>query len=163
MNPKDDGKTHINIYSKGRTPLGRMLSNFALYPIETEDGRFNTIEGYWYWLGCGEESLRDLTGYEAKKIGSQKRHPDWKKTAEFEQKILKAVRIKIETYPEIKKALLMSELPFTHYYEWEGTVKDATGSCRFLIDFIAVYRNELKMNAFLKRIFRKSLDKDAST
>ena len=36
--PKDDGITHINIYSQGKTQLGRFLSNFEPSPIETEDG-----------------------------------------------------------------------------------------------------------------------------
>lgn len=39
INPEEDGITHINIYSKGKTDLGRMLSNFAKFPIETVDGR----------------------------------------------------------------------------------------------------------------------------
>lgn len=47
-----DGIDHINIYSKGRTALGRFLSNFAQAEIETEDGEFASIEGYWYWLLC---------------------------------------------------------------------------------------------------------------
>lgn len=31
--PIDDGVTHINVYSKGRTKLGRDLSNFAAIGI----------------------------------------------------------------------------------------------------------------------------------
>lgn len=49
---KKDGVDHINIYSKGKTSLGRFLSNFAQADIETEDGNFASIEGYWYWLIC---------------------------------------------------------------------------------------------------------------
>jgi len=54
--PKDDrintkdGIDHINLYSRGHTELGQYLSNFAYTPIQTEDGRFNSIEAYWYWL-----------------------------------------------------------------------------------------------------------------
>jgi len=33
INPEEDGITHINIYSKGKTDLGRMLSNFAKLPF----------------------------------------------------------------------------------------------------------------------------------
>lgn len=151
MNPQDDGKTHINIYSKGRTPLGRMLSNFAHYPIETEDGKFNTIEGYWFWLGCGDESLRELSGPEAKARGSKLRPEDWKRDGDFELKIKKAVAIKIEAYPEIRQALIKSSLPFTHYYEWDGKAKDATNTCKFLLDFIAEYRNMLRIEALIKK------------
>ena len=31
--PKDDGVTHINIYSKGQTELGGLLSNFSRTPF----------------------------------------------------------------------------------------------------------------------------------
>jgi hypothetical protein len=52
IDPKKDGIEHINIYSKGRTALGIFLSNFTQCDLETEDGEFSSIEGYWYWLLC---------------------------------------------------------------------------------------------------------------
>ena len=51
LTPQNDGITHINVYSKGKTTLGRWLTNFAHTPIDTIDGHFESIEGYWYWLG----------------------------------------------------------------------------------------------------------------
>ena len=61
--PSTDGIDHINIYSKGKTSLGRWLSNFAKSPIETEDGHFDSIEGYWYWywLSSKDDTLRALS------------------------------------------------------------------------------------------------------
>jgi hypothetical protein len=41
---KKDGIDHINVYSKGKTPLSRFLSNFAEADLETEDGNFASIE-----------------------------------------------------------------------------------------------------------------------
>jgi len=62
----DDGLSHINIYSKGMTELGRLLSNFANTPVNTpQDGKFTSIEGYWYWLlgkNDNREVLRTLHG-----------------------------------------------------------------------------------------------------
>ena len=44
-----DGMTHINVYSKGKTEIGRWLSNFAYSPIDLgNEGYFSSIEGYWY-------------------------------------------------------------------------------------------------------------------
>ncbi len=75
---EEDGITHINIYSKGKTELGRLMSNFALSPFSVpQHGEFKSIEGYWYWLSTGDESLRDLYGYEAKKAGRKLRGDDW--------------------------------------------------------------------------------------
>lgn len=54
MDPKTDGVDHINIYSKGKTWLGRELSNFAPLPQSIEvpimSLTFNchTVEGIWY-------------------------------------------------------------------------------------------------------------------
>lgn len=33
INPLEDGITHINVYSKGATELGRLLTNFAHTPL----------------------------------------------------------------------------------------------------------------------------------
>ena len=72
MNVEEDGITHVNIYSQGKTKLGKWLSNFSHTPIDTEDGHFESIEGYWYWLvtdNINKDILRGLYGYEAKKPG----------------------------------------------------------------------------------------------
>lgn len=39
INPDEDGRTHINIYSKGGTELGRLLSNFAQMKLK-ESGKY---------------------------------------------------------------------------------------------------------------------------
>ena len=75
IDPNLDGITHINVYSGSRTELGRMLSNFCLEEIYTKDGRFMSVEAYWFWLGispdCKErECMRDLFGYQAKAKGT---------------------------------------------------------------------------------------------
>src|SRR5690606_38009971 len=71
-NPELDGVDHINIWTRAKTPLGRMLSNLSpLHLIHPKYGRFDTAEGLWYYLSTGKiyEQLRDLNGFEAKKLG----------------------------------------------------------------------------------------------
>lgn len=51
LNPNKDGIDHINVYSGSRTELGKMLSNFYHFEIETKDGKFQSVEAYWFWLG----------------------------------------------------------------------------------------------------------------
>lgn len=55
----NDGVDHINIYSKGKTTLGRCLSNFANLGVDfalgdleefADYGKFATLEGLWYYL-----------------------------------------------------------------------------------------------------------------
>ena len=118
-NPEDDGIDHINVYSKGRTELGKFLSNFAYSVINTDDGLFWSVEGYWYWLGTDNperEKLRKLAGFQAKQFGRKLRAKDWQSTEEFKNKILKAIKIKIENYPQYKKLLINNILPLAHYY-----------------------------------------------
>ena len=78
LDPNMDGITHINVYSGSKTELGRMLSNFYREKILTKDGEFMSVEAYWFWLGISSEcefrdELRELSGYEAKKCGTQLR------------------------------------------------------------------------------------------
>lgn len=50
VNPELDGIDHINVYSQGKTKLGRLLSNFANTPFEIPGlGRFQSVESYWYY------------------------------------------------------------------------------------------------------------------
>ncbi len=118
-----DGVDHINVYSKGETALGRWLSNFARSPILIPvDGLFQSVEGYWYWLRTGDERLRKLWGFEAKRVGreSQEREP-----AGFQDKIRKAIQIKLESNPEMLEVFRESTLPLEHYYVFSGVKKDA--------------------------------------
>src|SRR5580658_5856415 len=146
MNPEEDGKTHINVYSQGKTELGRFLSNWAHTQIDTVDGRFQSIEGYWYWLGCShqyKERLRLLYGYQAKKIGRELRATDWNDTPEFKQKICDAITIKLNSNPKMLALLKANTLLLTHYYVYNGKVVTPS-SGEWIIDHIFELSKETK-------------------
>lgn len=115
LNQTYDGVTHINIYSKASTKLGKMLSNFYPCNIVLENKTFGSLEAYWYWLSTGRQhdSLISLSGFEAKKQGRQfpKVHID-----DFENLIKTATEQKLLQNPDIKKEFLDSKLAFEHYY-----------------------------------------------
>lgn len=151
-NPLEDGVTHINIYSKAKTQLGKCLSNFELCYLNTEDGPFNSIEAYWYWLlldgqDCPErEILRDLWGYDAKKHGQTLVNGDWPAPVNlnsFKDKIKRSMRNKIDQNDVIKDMFLKSELPFTHYYVFGNKVINAKG-CGWIIKEWEKIREEMK-------------------
>jgi hypothetical protein len=142
--PENDGIDHINVYSKGKTQLGKFLSNFTLTPILTSDGKFSSIEGYWYWLGCehkDKEVLRDLSGFRAKQVGRELRAKDWQDSNEFKEKILAAIKIKINTYPYILKLFKENKLPFTHYYVYGDKVIDVPGA-KWILDGIEKIKHD---------------------
>ena len=130
--PEEDGISHINVFSGGKTELGRQLSHLIYMPWNTDDGDFNSFEGWWFWqlASAGsqlklfsldnKEDLRSLVGLEAKELG--KRLCDdrcWPSDAElpgFQQKYEKAARARLQQYPALAELLRDSKLPLVHYY-----------------------------------------------
>ena len=127
INPEEDGITHINCYSKGKTVLGRFLSNFAKAPFKTEEGAFESIEGYWYYLGTyhiDRYKLKNLSGFDAKSWGKKmKEECPSVNCPDFEEKIFKAICAKINNNKEMKELLLESSLPLVHYYNYGGALR----------------------------------------
>jgi hypothetical protein len=117
-----EGMTHINIYSKSKTSIGKWLSNFTYCPISTEHGNFNSIEGYWYWLGTLNDNLRDLSGFHAKKLGRESEVLRELPEDVFQSKIKSAIDRKLKTKP---KEVSEINLPICHYYEYGGKRVDA--------------------------------------
>lgn len=138
--PKEDGITHINIYSQGKTQLGRFLSNFEYSPIETEDGNFDSIEGYWYWLSCKDDKLRKLSGYKAKEYGRYVGAKDWLEDDEFKRKIKLAISIKINNNKKFLLELQQCKLPFDHYYVYGTKVVNMYNKNKWVVDYIESFK-----------------------
>lgn len=114
--PLNDGVDHINIYSGGRTTLGRALTNFAKIGFDHPlYGRFASVEAFWYWLGTGKrhDHLRELYGWKAKHEG---RKLEKIEVDDHLYQVREAIRLKIAQYPALQQALKESTLPFAHYY-----------------------------------------------
>jgi hypothetical protein len=146
INPEEDGITHINVYSKGKTALGRWLSNFQYCPIQTiSHGRFNSIEGLWYYLGTDhpeKEKLRRLYGYQAKKIGKEMKKVSKVSCPDFEVRIMEALSDKISIMPEdLHEDFYCSDLPLKHYYNYGGKVVDVK-DCKWILEFLEKLRTE---------------------
>ena len=126
--PKTDGIDHINVYSKGQTELGRLLSNFAQTPFRIPlMGNFESVEGFWYWYLTGAEKLRLLSGYNAKAYGQAclKAQPTIhnRKESKFPKRVLRiAYRAKLQYHHVIKEMLLENKLPLTHYYVFNSKI-----------------------------------------
>lgn len=129
LDPNKDGIDHINVYSKGKTQLGRLLSNFANTPFKHPVyGEFESVEGFWYWLKTGKQwdCLRFLSGWDAKEIGS-----DLKAVYidNFDDIVKTAIFCKITQNKEIQKLLIANSLPLEHYYYREANGKFRIHNC----------------------------------
>lgn len=125
--PEDDGVTHINIFSKAKTELGRWMTNFARQKVVCpRHGEFESIEGFWYWLKTGKQHdiLRELSGADAKNEGKRYARVEMSEH-EFNRQILLMINKKIRGNPEMRMKLANCTLPFTHYYVYNGVVKQA--------------------------------------
>jgi len=123
--PREDGITHINIYSKAQTTLGRALSNWTPCIINTSIGQFRSIEGLIFYLGSFDERLRDVFGFKAKQLGEQLDRGIRLPEDIFRRIITEGMYSKIEHLPpEFQKQFKFSKLPFTHYYTYGNKVID---------------------------------------
>ena len=129
--PQEDGVTHINVYSKGKTRLGQLLSNFAHTPFHHPTyGYFASVEAFWYWYSAWSrfevkfDALRAIHGFQAKKVGLILREeqlqlktplPD---AIDFEQQVKTALLAKLEENSELRAMLSSNTLPLIHYYTW---------------------------------------------
>ncbi len=144
MVPKEDGYTHINIYSKGQTELGRFLSHFSHSPIEIDGLRFLSVEGYWYWLSARDNSLCGVCGFAAKELGKRLPKVVQLEKNEFRQKIYNANWIKIHSDVNKLNSFTLSTLPFTHYYVYGGIAKPAGHD--WIVEMWEIFRTTIKNN-----------------
>jgi hypothetical protein len=130
--PSQDGKDHINVYSKGQTEIGKLLTNFAHTPFESKKhGHFESVEGYWYWRTLSKtlpetelSVLRKLVGFKAKDTGKKLKEKaiqefgEIQKDNEFQEDILEAIRCKLRQNKDVLNKLCETNLPLTHYYSY---------------------------------------------
>lgn len=129
--PLEDGITHVNVYSKSRCLLGRLLSNFAHTPIESGGIKFESIESWWYYTKMVNinsnslfpiftdeqmESVSKSIGKEAKKIFRDLYKEDSVTYNPTKDEVKEAYILKAESNENVKKLLLENNLPFSHYY-----------------------------------------------
>ncbi len=109
---ENDGIDHINIFSRGKTELGRILSNFAETPFSYDGIDYNSVEGALFYYRTGDKRFINLYGSEAKILGESLKAARKEKP----ELIRKWLWAKLNFNPGIKEKLLNNFLPFSHYY-----------------------------------------------
>jgi hypothetical protein len=132
VNKEDDSISHVNIYSRGKTPLGQVLSNFAHTPITVGDDTFESVESWWYWTKMNKindsslvpifddqqlSTVKTLVGNDAKTyFRNQYTVKDTTQFNPTKEELKQIYLIKLEQHPRIIPMLLNNTLPFAHYY-----------------------------------------------
>lgn len=138
IDPKEDGVTHINVYSQGKTEIGRFYSNFAKSPIVLPEGIFMSVEAYWYYLTTGGKSPKNTYGFNAKQEGKK-----WPKIHDIdEDKIRYALDVKLRSYIPLIVKLDNFDLPLTHYYKFKDFVKWA--GYEWVIEHLELRRSQIR-------------------
>lgn len=129
----NDGITHINVYSRAQTELGKAASNFAMTQIvHPEHGIFSCMESYWMWVATGmmHHNLKTMTSGYVKKF-AKRFHRVFHDN--FDLMMLQGLHLKLQQHPAIYTLLMESDpdLPFAHYYVYSGEQKDMFERSRF--------------------------------
>lgn len=149
--PGNEGIDHINVYSKSRTELGRLFSNFYRHKLDTSDGRFMSVEAYFHyllvdWNNCDIDNakeyvellmpLRLSSGYSAMQIGQELIAKYGQREREdFVRLIYNAIEQKIRDNKDILlKYSDWYDLPYYHYYVYGDKVVDVTDKYRWFVD-----------------------------
>lgn len=121
--PEKDGVDHINAYSKARTKVGRRLTNYARTPFEHRIlGKFESMEGFWFWLASGRQynRLRTVSGFNAHELGRVcLENIEYEKVVDdkFKKWIKEATEAKFRQNTDLLQELIETgDLPIVHYY-----------------------------------------------
>ena len=146
--PSTDSIDHINIYSRGHTELGRLLTNPS--PIGFEHpafGHFNTAEGLHFFLKTGmlDYEYAQLSGFEARKKGKAD-HKNYIQNPDFDRLMRIGWICKITQNPKLYELVITNTLPLVHYYYYgkpdnckvipdrSNFTDNLTAVCKFLTD-----------------------------
>lgn len=112
---KGDGVDHINIFREGKTALGRDLEHGSSLPLKHSIfGKFNTVEGFWYYIQSEErdDRVRQLSGMKLNRFIKQLTTT---RVYNFRAIILDANYQRIQQHPQLRNGLIESTLPFDAY------------------------------------------------
>ena len=150
INFLQDSTNHINISSRGRTFLGRFLSQNKRCYLSLPEGVFQSVGGYWYYLTTKEKDLRlfEVNGWETELLAAQLQPLPRKEqlpTSELQAKIKKALDIKIKWSEYWQEEFTESTLPFLQYHlDANGNVVDESTKYRWLLNHLEARRTLLQ-------------------
>lgn len=152
LSAEQDGINHINIYSKGKTNLGKRLTNMHHFTFRYDNIEFISVEQAWHFYKfCGypeiaNKVLQFKNSFECLKFARDNKQEDSAEhvqTPIFQQLMKDVIRTRIECDIELQNMLRNSWLPFEHYYVYGDKIQDQRNKYEWLLDIFEEYRTEL--------------------
>ena len=156
INIKLDGIDHINIYSKGKTILGKQLSNMYYFSFNYDGLDFNSVEQAWHYYkfikinpNIANQIISMNNIYEIKKYAKKYNNEtsEYVQSNEFRNLIQKIIETRLHKDSKLCLILRNSVLPFKHYYTFgnENSYKVINESIKYdwLIEIITNFRIKL--------------------
>lgn len=136
ITPANDGVDHVNVYSKGQTELGRLLSHYSAVGFELDGRRYASVESFWMvtrmtsanqaaeiYSAIEISTAASLPGYKAKEflrgLGRDSGQPP------SESQLRRAYEARFAAMPRLKELLIQCDLPLAHYYVYGTKAVDA--------------------------------------
>lgn len=153
-----DGLTHINIYSKGRTSLGRALTNMCLFTFEYNSLTFHSVEQAWHYfkfININEVVAKAIMNmddaYTIKKYAKPYNNEAtalYVQSQEFRSLIKDVICTRLNSDNDLQLQLRNSHLPFEHYYSFGNDITgykvvDESDKYDWLIKIFTEYRTDL--------------------
>lgn len=142
FSPSEDGISHINVYTRGATVLGRGLSNLSDCNIEHPYfGHFRTLEGLWYYMKTGfkDDTFRIVKGLSAREQG--KKMPSAQYPL-FNKMFKLGMLEKLDRNQNLQHELINNDLPLAHYYVY-GTRVHQLNHHQWQLDYWMLLRQAL--------------------
>lgn len=113
-----DSNQHQILFSS-KIAEERLLSNLAHTPFDHPNfGRFESVEGFWFWYGGGGEEFRNLHGFECKTLGSKIKNRVYKD--DFEDQLFICLCFKIFQNDNVLELVRRIDKPLVHYFTYGG-------------------------------------------
>lgn len=158
IDPNKDGISFINVYSKGRTNLGKQLTNMFPYSFMYDGIQFNSVEQAWHYYkfvnidtNVANHILTLTNPFECLKYARANKTEavvEYVKTSSFQSKMKDVINTRISSDNTLKTLLRNSWLPFEHFYTYgkEGSkqvVHDQRNKYEWLLDIFDDIRFKL--------------------
>ena len=157
IDPSQDGVTHVNVYSRGATSLGRALSNIAECNIDHPFyGHFRSLEGLWFFMRTGHKNddFRIMKGMNARTVGKDMEMVHFPM---FNKMFKLGMLEKLDRNPHLQKQLVENELPLQHYYVYGKKVLPQNHH-QWQLDYWMLLRSSLKNTGSLEMIRKELMD-----